>query len=49
MREKHVAEMKRLQEAINKTKSERLKRDYGKALSRMRSELAEYDKYKAEQ
>ena len=45
IREKHVAEMRRLQNAINKTKSEHLKRDYSKALVRMRNELLEYDRY----
>ena len=46
MREKHVAEMKRLKTAIAKTKSEYLKRDYSKALKRMERELKEYDRYK---
>lgn len=44
-RDMHVAEMRRLQNAINKTKSEHLKRDYRKALVRMRNELLEYDRY----
>ena len=46
MREKHVAEMKRLKTAIEKTDSEYLKRDYGKALKRMQRELRDYDRYK---
>ena len=46
MREKHVAEMKRLKTAIAKAKSEYLKRDYSKALKRMERELKEYDRYK---
>ena len=46
MREKHVAEMERLKTAIDKTDSEYLKRDYGKALKRMERELREYDRYK---
>lgn len=45
MREKHVAEIRRLQNAINKTKSEHLRRDYSKALVRMQNELLEYDGY----
>ena len=46
MREKHIAEMERLKNAIDKTKSEYLKRDYKKALKRMSAELKEYDRYK---
>ena len=34
MREKHVAEIERLKTAIEKTDSEYLKRDYGKALKK---------------
>lgn len=45
-REKFVQEMKRLEEAIEKTKSEYLKYDYSKALKRMKLELAYYDKFK---
>ena len=46
MREKHVAEMERLKTAMEKTDSEYLKRDYGKALKRMQRELKDYDRYK---
>ena len=46
MRNKHIAEMERLKEAIAKTESEYLKKDYSKALKRMKKELAEYDKYR---
>lgn len=46
MREKHIAEMARLQEAIKKTKSAQLKQDYGRALKRMQRELEEYDRYR---
>ena len=46
MRAKHVAEMERLQDAIQMTDSEYLKRDYTKALKRMKRELAEYDRYR---
>lgn len=42
-REQHISEMRRLEAAIAKTKSEILKRDYGKALKRMRHELKIYD------
>lgn len=45
-REAHIAEMRRLEEAIAKTKSEKLQKDYGKALKRMRRELREYDAYR---
>lgn len=47
MRDAHVAEMRRLQAAIDKTNSETLKRDYGKRLKRMSHELKIYDKYRA--
>ena len=46
MREKHIAEMKRLKTAMEKTDSEYIKRDYEKVLKRMQKELKEYDKYK---
>ena len=46
MRNKHIAEMQRLKTAIDKTKSEYLKRDYKKALKRMQRELRDYDRYK---
>lgn len=44
-RERHIAEMNRLREAINKTTSPCLKRDYCKALKRMEKELKIYDSY----
>lgn len=44
-RDEFVAEMKRIEEAINKTNSPYLKNDYKKALIRMREELIEYDNY----
>lgn len=44
-RDEFVAEMNRIEEAINKTNSPYLKRDYKKALIRMREELIEYDNY----
>ena len=45
-RDRHIAEMRRLEEAISKTKSEKLRTDYGKALRRMQHELKIYDKYR---
>lgn len=45
-REAHIAEMRRLEEAIAKTKSDKLRKDYGKALNRMRHELKIYDAYR---
>lgn len=47
MREKHVAEITRLEDAIKKTKSIYLKRDCEKAIRNMRRELADYDRFKA--
>ena len=49
MREKHVCEMRRLSEAIQKTKSEHLKTDYIKAYRRMYRELKEYDEWHKKQ
>ena len=49
MREKHVCEMQRLSEAIQKTKSEHLKTDYTKAYRRMYRELKEYDEWHRKQ
>jgi hypothetical protein len=46
MREKYVAEMDRLKDAMERTTSNHLRCDYGRALKRMRKELEEYDKYK---
>lgn len=46
MRNKHILEMARLQEAIERTDSPYLKRDYAKAYKRMKKELAEYDGYR---
>lgn len=40
-----VDEMNRLEEAICKTNSEYLKRDYSKALKKMERELADYDRF----
>lgn len=44
-RNAHIDEMNRLADAIYRTKSPYLKRDYAKALARMEKELKEYDLY----
>lgn len=46
VREKHIAEMNRLREAIGRTESECLKRDYTKALRRMEKDLRDYDRFR---
>lgn len=46
-REKFIAEMNRLKDAIARTKSECLRRDYKKALIRMSRDLREYDLYRS--
>lgn len=43
MREQHEAEIRRLEDAIQRTRSDRLRRDYGKAVRRMKKELRAYD------
>ena len=40
---KHEAEIRRLEDAIRRTRSDRLRRDYGKAVRRMKKELRAYD------
>ena len=35
-----------MKEAINKTKSEKLKKDYSKAIARMKEELRCYDRFR---
>lgn len=42
----HIAEIDRLKEAIRKTNSKYLKRDYEKAVIRMENELKEYRRYR---
>ena len=42
----HIKEMERLRVAINITDSPLLKKDYNKALNRMKRELKEYRSYK---
>ena len=44
-RDKHIAEMQRLAQAIRKTDSPKLKRDYTIRLRRMSHELKIYDAY----
>ena len=48
MRERHVKEMRRLQDAISRTTSKYLVRDYVRALKRMARDLEEYDRYKGQ-
>lgn len=43
-RAEHVAEIKRVEAALKKTTSPRLKKDYGKHLKRLRQELRDYDR-----
>lgn len=45
-REKHIAEMRRLEDAIARSDSPKLKKDYGKRLNKMRHELKIYDSYR---
>lgn len=47
MREAHVKEMERLSEAMGRTRSKYLLRDYKKAYFRMAEQLREYDKFKS--
>ena len=47
-REAFQAEIIRLEEAKRRSTSEHLRRDYGKAIRRMRAELREYDRFKQE-
>lgn len=46
-RDEYAAEIERLEAAIVKTKSEKLRTDYRKAVRRMRKELRDYDRYRA--
>lgn len=47
-RELFVNEIKRMKEAINKTTSSKLKKDYSKAIYRMSKELKYYDRFRTE-
>ena len=44
--EHFINEIKRMEESIKKSKSEKLKTDYSKAINRMKKELRYYDKFK---
>lgn len=46
-RQEFVDEMNRIRQAIQRTDSEYLKRDYSKALKVMERELADYDRFYA--
>lgn len=46
MRNKHIEEMARIEDAINRTKSPYLIKDYQKKLKKMKIELNEYDRFK---
>lgn len=46
MRQKHIEEIRRLEDAIQRSRSEKLKTDYGKAVKRMKHELKIYDALK---
>jgi len=45
-REAHIAEIRHIQTAIDKTSSPYLKRDYKKHLARLRRESRDYDRFK---
>lgn len=42
-REQYAAEIRRLEDAIRRTRSDHLRSDYGKAIRRMKKELRAYD------
>lgn len=45
--ERQMAEIERMNQAMIKTSSPYLKRDYGKAIKRMKAELREYRAWKS--
>ena len=47
-REEFVAEINRLSNALEVTKSPMLRRDYSKALRKMKRDLADYDRFQKE-
>ena len=47
-REAFQAEINRLEDAKRRSTSEHLRKDYGKAIRRMRAELREYDRFRQE-
>ena len=44
-REKFVAEIKRMEQAMSQTDSMYLRKDYDRGIKRMKRELAEYDRF----
>lgn len=44
-RDKFVAEIKRMEQAMSQTDSMYLRKDYGRGIKRMKRELAEYDRF----
>ena len=45
-RDEHIAQILRMEDAIRRTNSEHLRRDYRKAVRRMMKELKDYDRFK---
>lgn len=45
-REKHIAKIRELEDAKARTRSEMLRRDYSKAIARLKRELKIYDAYR---
>ena len=45
-REKMVAEIERMEDTVNRTKSKHLRNDYLKGIKRLKRELAEYDRWR---
>ena len=45
--ERHIAEMKKLKDAFNQTKSVRLKNEYAQIIRQMQAELREYCNYRS--
>lgn len=43
-REQHLAKIRELEEAMARSNSEKLKKDFGKAVARLKRELRTYDK-----
>lgn len=46
-REKHIAEINRMTDALAKTKSKHLIKDYKKGIARLKRELKEYDQWQS--
>ena len=45
-RDDHIAQILWMEDAIKRTSSEHLRRDYRKAVRRMKKELRDYDRFK---